>query len=472
MTIPFLLLLVAIPSVFLALIVALRKYASTLATLSTLANLLIVVFLMFSALASGSASITESYAYLPALHISMDLRLTPIVLVFLLMSSIVMFVTALSGNVKREREALASALLVLFQVGATGLFLAGNLFLFFIFWDIGVIAPFFMINVLGSANRRRASYKFIIYEIFASAMLLFAIILVYFYAPGHSLSIAGLQSLASQMPLYIQQTVFALLFLAFLVNMPVFPVHSWLPDAHTEASTQGSMVLSGILTKFGGFGMLILFTSFTVAQSYSTYIAVLAAVSAFYATFLTMRQTDIKRIVAYTTIIEMSIIMFAITALNSLGIYGAVYAMLAHGLVVAMMFLSAGVVEHTFMERSIGVLRGIAVNAKLTSYVFLIGIFAITGVPLTAGFIADILMFLGAINVYGILGIVPLLSLILLGGFLYFVINRSFFATKERTKNVDFIGTRQKAGYTILLASIFVFGVLPFLLLNVINASL
>ncbi len=461
--------LIAVPILFLALMLLTKRRSGSLATISTFISLVIVVYLLIFSIINKSASINESYSYISSLGIGFDLSLNSISLVLLLMSSIILFVTALSGNIKKEMERTASILLVLFQIGATGLFLSGNLFLFFIFWDIGVIAPFFMINILGSANRRNASYKFIIYEIFASALLLFGIILIYIFAPGHSLSIAGLSSSLSQMPMYVQQLTFILLFLAFMINMPIFPLHSWLPDAHTEASTQGSMVLSGILTKFGGFGMLIIFTSFTIAHNYSFYIAVLSVVSAFYAALLIMRQHDIKRIVAYTTIIEMSIIMFAITAMNTLGLYGALFAMLAHGLVVALMFLAAGSIEHAFSERSIDVLKGIAADAKLTSYVFLVGILAITGVPLTTGFIADVAMFLGAIGAYGAYAVIPLFSLVLLGGFMYYVVNKSIFSTKERTQSSAFIGSSQKIGYAILLASIFIFGIIPSIILNIIN---
>jgi NADH-quinone oxidoreductase subunit M len=472
MVIPFLLLMIIFPAMFLGLILALRRHAGSLAVLSGLVNFIITIYILFESLISGSADMTESFRYIPSLGITLDLRVNLFILVLLLMSSAVILVTALSGNIKREREVLSSALLVLFQIGATGLFLSGNLFVFFIFWDIGVIAPFFMINVLGSANRKKASYKFIVYEIFASAMLLLGIILVYFYSPGHSLNLNQLGTLALQMPAYIQHYVFFLFFIAFMINMPIFPLHSWLPDAHTEASTQGSMVLSGVLTKFGGFGMLIIFTSFAIAKAYAPYVAVISAVSAFYAVFLIMQQTDIKRIVAYTTIIEMSIIMFSITTLNNFGVYGALYGMLAHGLVVAVMFLSAGVIEHVFFERNVNVLRGIAFGEKLTSYVFLAGIFAVTGVPLTASFIADVLMFIGAINAFGYIGVIPLFSLVLLGGFLYFVINRSFFSTKEHTSAVDFMGFRQKAGYFILLALILAFGVMPFIILRMVNYAL
>jgi len=464
-----LLLMVLFPAIFLVTTLMHRKHAGQMALISASLGLILTIALLAMVIVSGNPSMTESYGYITSLNIGINLATGPASLILLLMSSIVIFVTALSGNIGKERERTASILLILFQIGATGLFLSGNFFIFFIFWDIGVIAPFFMINVLGSANRKSASYKFILYEIFSSALLLFAILLIYTYSPGHSLNIYATASTYSQMPLGIQESIFLLLFIAFMVNMPIFPLHSWLPDAHSEASTQGSMVLSGVLTKFGGFGMLIIFATMPIAHAYSIYIAAIAAVSAFYAAFLIMRQFDIKRIVAHTTIVEMSIIMFAISAMTGIGDTGAIYGMLAHGLAVALMFLAAGAIEHIFHNRNIGSLFSISDSAKLTSYVFLIGIFAITGLPLTAGFIADVLMFIGALGAFGIYGIIPLFSLILMGAFMYLVISKAFFSGRARTKADGSIRAAQRAGYAALLAAIFIFGILPFILLNVIN---
>ena len=467
-----LILFIIIPSAFLAAIAVTRRHCRLLSTASAFAGLALSTIIFATTLLSGSSSIiSQSYSYIPSLGIQFTLSVSNISQVLLLMASIILLATALSGNMGREKEKLSSLLIVLFQIGAYGLFISGNFFLFFIFWDIGVIAPFFMINILGSANRRIASYKFILYELFSSALLLTAIILVYFYSPGHTLQIYPLSSLYSSMPVYIQETIFSLFFLAFMINMPLFPLHTWLPDAHSEASTQGSMILSGILTKFGGFGMLIIFLTMPIAGSFSKYIAALAGISAFYAAFLMMRQRDIKRIVAHTTIIEMSIIMFAIAAMTTIGYEGALYGMLSHGLVVALMFLAAGAIEHMFHERNIGVLKGLSRYAKLTSYVFLIGIFVMSGLPLTTGFVSDLLIFIGGIEAFGLYGIIPIFSLVLLAGFMYFVINKSFFANRQATRPSEHITVSAKAGYAILLLAIFVFGALPFIVLNLVNSG-
>jgi NADH-quinone oxidoreductase subunit M len=436
---------------------------------STLINMLITLSIFVSSILSGSVSISEQYPYISSFGVYLGFRINVISMVLLIMSSVVLFATALSGNVEKEHHKLSSALIALFQLAAVGLFTSANLFVFFIFWDIGVIAMFFMINMLGSANRKAAATNFLIYEIFASSMLLLGIMLIYFFTPVHSFDISVITSSAALIPAGKQSLIFIVLFLAFMINMPLFPMHFWLPDAHTEASTQGSMLLSGILTKFGAFGMLMLFAMLPISASYSVYIAVLAAVSAFYAVFLLIHQTDIKRIIAYSTIVEMGVIMLGISAGNAFGTYGAVFAMLSHGLTVALMFLLVGVIKHIFGERNIFALKGMVMKASYTTYIFIIGALAMIGFPLTSGFIADVLLFIGSVQAFGVFGVVPLAALLLMGAFLYYVISKSMLSSKEYSKTVDYVAIEQKIGYGVLLFFIFIYGILPFAILNLVK---
>jgi NADH-quinone oxidoreductase subunit M len=470
MAIPLILPMILIPlAAALLILFTDKKYSRKIVLGSTIISMLIVFSIFISAIMSGSISISEQYPYIGSLGVTLGFGINLISLVLLIMSSVVLLATALSGNPEKENVKIASLLIALFQVASVGLFTSANLFLFFIFWDVGVVVLFFMINVLGSANRKVASMNFLMYEIFASALLLLGIMLIYFYTPVHSFDISYIMANASSIPPQIQTIIFAVLFIAFMINMPIFPMHFWLPDAHTEASTQGSMLLSGILTKFGGFGMLLLFMMLPISAKYSLYVAILAIISIFYAVFLLMYQTDIKRIIAYSTIVEMGIILVGISAGNTFGTYGATYAMLSHGLAIALMFLLVGVIKHIFGERNISILKGTVVNAASTTYAFLIGAFAMIGLPLTAGFIADILLFIGAVQAYGILGLVPLFALIFMGAFLYFVISKSMLSSKDQSETVDFIGLDQKIGYALLIFFIFLFGILPFTILNLVK---
>ncbi|MCL4383499.1 NADH-quinone oxidoreductase subunit M [Candidatus Marsarchaeota archaeon] len=457
----------AIAIIFIALLK--EKHSRQISILSTGLVLAISLFLLIYFYKIGNVNITNSILFIKSLNINFNLGLNPISFVLFLMANIILFATALAGNVHRAEQKLSSFLIILFQISGIGLFLSLNLFIFFIFWDIGVISLFFMINILGSPNRRTASMKFLIYEIFASSLLLFGILIIYFYTPIHSFNIQKIITNSNLIPANIQLVIFVLLLIAFAINLPVFPFHSWLPDAHTEAPTQGSMLLSGILTKFGGFGIILLFEMLPIFKLYSNYIAIAAIVSIFYSVFVLMKQDDIKRVIAYSTITEMGIVLFGISELNNFGLFGSIYVMLSHGLIIALMFLIAGSIELIYGTRSIKVLKGIVKNARLSAYCFLIGTFAIVGMPLTTAFIADLLIFIGAIQSFGLYGIIPLFAILLLGAFMYFIINKSFLSTKKYSKNIDFIRIEQKFVYFILLFFIFLFGIFPFIILKLLN---
>lgn len=446
-----------------------QKLSKRIAIIGSAAVFVITLLILAISLMHGSVSLSEQYNYVSAFGISLQLQLNDISFILVLMTAIVGFATALAGNPERAKEKTANMLIMLFEFAAIGLFASANLFVFFIFWDIGVVALFFMINLLGSSNRRYASMKFIIYEIFASSFLLLGILLIYFYTPVHSFNIQDITSMAATIPVGTQQLIFIVLFIAFMVNMPLFPLHFWLPDAHTEASTQGSMLLSGVLTKFGAYGMLLIFSMLPVASQFAIPVAILAGFSTIYSAFVTMLQHDIKRVIAYTTIIDMGIILVAIAAMDTFGTYGAVYAMLAHGVTIALMFLAVGCLHHEFGSRDMRVVKGAVSGAASTAYTFLAGTLGITGVPLTAGFIADILIFIGAIQAFGIYGAIPLLGLLIIGAFLYLVLNRSFMMTSEHSEVVEALGMEQKLGYAFLLFFMFFFGIFPFVIMGFTN---
>ncbi len=438
-----------------------------MAALFTGLTMIIAFGILVYSLITGSVNVHEDYIYyMVQFAVDFNFQLNIISFSLLLMATIVSFITALSGNTEHEREKTSSVLILLFELSAVGLFASANLIMFFLFWDVGVVALFFMLYLLGSANRRHAAMKFIVYEILASMLLLFAIMLLYFYTPVHSFDINTIIQNSPLIPTSTQWLVFFLLAGAFLINMPVFPAHLWLPDAHTEASTQGSMLLSGILTKFGGYGMILTFLLVPSGYTFSGFLGLLAGFSAFYAAFALMTQHDIKRIIAYTTIVEMSIILLGIASQNVYGTTGATYAMLAHGFGIAMLFLAAGSIGYMFSDRDFRALRGIIKSSVSTGYTMLIGIFATTGVPLTAAFIGDVLIFTGVLKAFSVYATIPLFSLLLAGAYLYYVINKSVLSTKDVTQNVEYIAREQKLGYSMLMFFIFFFGVLPFILLN------
>jgi NADH-quinone oxidoreductase subunit M len=446
-----------------------KRYSRGIAVAAASLMLAMVAEMLCVSLLAGYAYFAESYPYIGSLLISIGFAVGPAQLILLLMSSVVLLATALSGSPESGKPKAASMLIELFQISAIGLFSSANLFLFFIFWSIGTVSMFLMINVLGSANRVHASVNFIVYELFAGALLLFGIMLVYFHTPLRSFDIQYIISNSGFIDPATQTLVFLLLFIAFVVNMSIFPMHLWLPDSHAEASTQGSMLLSGIFTQFGAFGMLLLFMMMPVSSKYASFVAVLATVSAVYSSLVLLSQNDIKRIVAYSAMAEMGIILLGISSASSIGTYGALFMMFSEGLAAALMFLVAGAIKHIFGERDIRLLKGAVVDAGPTAYAFLAGALAMVGFPLTTGFVGDLLIFLGAVRAFGAYGAIALLAPLLVGAYMYLVISRSMLSAKGHSASVDLVGDAQYLGYALLLSFIFLFGVLPYILLSLLQ---
>lgn len=427
--------------------------------------LLVASYMILEALTSpGFLGSTESLPYIGQFGIYLSFTITQFGVVLVLLASIVSFAASVAVSTKFEDNKNLYPLILLFEFSAIGLFVSANLFLFYIFWDVGVVASYFLISAFGKGENKHAANTFLIYSIFASAVLLFGIMLIYFYTPVHSFDISYIASHSFEIPADIQGTIFTLFFIAFMVKMPIFPFHSWIANAYSEAPTQGSMLISGVLSKFGAYGMLLLFTVFTFSSEFAKYAFVIGAISAFYAAFVVMRQKDLKRITAYSSMLESGIILVGISSLNVFGIAGALYLMLAHGLVMALMFAVIGGIEISYGSRNITMLKGIVRDSVGSAYSFLVGTFASTGIPLTAGFIADVLIFIGAIKTYGLYGAIPIFSIMLLGFYMYYAVNKSFLSTKESSQSIAKLPRQMAFTYAIAMAAIFIFGIFPYLI--------
>lgn len=465
--VPLTLVIIVVNIIALVLIARLKDDRAKLVSISAAAlSAIISIPMIFQFVHSGNPA---GGVYIPYLNLTLSFGLTGISSALLLMSEIVLLVTAASGNTERRNFRSSAAMITLFQISAVGLFTSLNLLLFFIFWDIGIVALFLMINVLGSEKRKSASINFILYELFASSMLLLGIILLYVYTPIHSLNIQYLASALAGLPTNVQIAVLVSLFIAFITNMAVFPFHFWLPDAYTEASTQGSMLLGGILTKFGGYGMLVLFAISGMATYYSGYIAALGGISAVYAAFLLIRQKDVKRVVSYAAMLEMGLILVVIAAVNPLGNSGAVYGMFSQGLSVALAFLAVGVISRLFDERNIDRLRGLVDSAKSAAFAFATALLSIIGFPITSGFVGALLIFFGAVQGFGAYGLLPLGAVLLMGAFFYMLIGNSLLSKNRPLKAAGIATVSELFGFYALSAAIILFGLMPFLVLRLLG---
>jgi NADH-quinone oxidoreductase subunit M len=294
------------------------------------------------------------------------------------------------------------AMVFFIQFAMLGTFLAQDLFLFYVFWEAMLIPMFLIIGLWGGERRIYATLKFVLYTAFGSILMLAA--LIYFVLSLHAAT--GITSFAfsdlygTQLPLTTQMWLFAAFGLSFAIKVPMFPLHTWLPDAHVEAPTAGSVILAGVLLKMGTYGFIKLgFPLFPdAARELTTAIMVLAVISIVYGACLALVQKDIKKIIAYSSISHLGYVMLGLASLDLIGIQGAILQMVSHGLVAGGLFLMVGMIYERCHTREIAAYGGLAKALPVYSVFFALLTLASIGLPTTSGFAGEFLSLLGAFN--------------------------------------------------------------------------
>lgn len=438
-----------------------RSYAVSTAT-SIIVFVLVLASLYISC-TSGLGSLSFSVPYLGQLGIGIQFQATQLTMLLALMSSIVFLAASIVGRYYiGGRERIYNMILLISEGSALGVFLSGNLFLLYVFWEVAEVMMFFMIFIYGAYNRRYASLKFLSFSIVSSLLLLIGIMVL--YSSQHTFAIASIISAASSIPMHDQVLVTVLFLIAFMIKTPVFPFHGWLPDAHTEAPTTGSMILAGVLLKFGGYGLFLMFSMIPFAASHSYYIALIFIFSALYGAAVCVRQTNMKRMIAYTSITDMGIVAMALAAVSPIATSGAAYAMLSHGLAISLLFLVAGTVDEMYGTLEIAKLKGIARNFPVLAYLFIFGTLAVIGLPLTAGFVGELLVFIGSFSHFGFLSLIPIAGILLIGAALLWTVERSFMNLAKTTEAFSRYEGSVMVAASILIVSTVLLGVFPILL--------
>ncbi len=294
------------------------------------------------------------------------------------------------------------ALMLLLETGMAGTFIAFDLILFFVFWEMVLVPMYFLIGVWGSSNREYASIKFFLYTLFGSVFMLLGFLAMYFRGPtAHTFDMVALQQFGSGggFSHSFQILVFGAVALGFAVKVPMWPFHTWLPDAHTEAPTIGSVLLAGVMLKMGTYGFIRIALPMLPegARAYAPWIGLLAAIGIVYAALACLAQKDLKRLIAFSSVGHMGFVMLGIATLTTIGIQAAIFGMVAHGLITGMLFFCVGSIYDRYHTREIAKIGGgmLQKMPKLASIFIFVSI-ASLGLPGLAGFWGEVMSLLGS----------------------------------------------------------------------------
>ncbi len=376
----------------------------------------------------------ESLRWIPAFGINYLLGVDGISVVLVLLTTVLSVVAILYswGPIQvRVKEYYATMLLLM--VGMLGVFVALDLFLFYVFWEISLIPMYLIIGIWGGPRRIYATVKFVIYTLVGSLLMLVAILAVAIAHAGagydFTFGYEALRATGSIYPEALQALAFIAFFLAFAIKVPMWPFHTWLPDAHVEAPTAGSIILAGVLLKLGGYGFL----RFSIpllpdaAREFAPIIIGLAVIAILYGALVAMVQPDLKKLVAYSSVSHMGFVMLGAFVFNMQGMQGAIFQMIAHGVITGALFLLVGIIYEQTHDREIAHLGGL--NARVPQYAAIFGLFtfASIGLPGLAGFIGEFLVILGTFQYNGLVAGVTMLIVIASAVYMLWMFQRMFF---------------------------------------------
>ena len=390
--------------------------------------------------ASAAMQFTQQLPWIPALGINYTVGVDGISLLMVLLTTFIMPLSVLGGwSAVAERVKGYHFFLLMLQAGMMGVFVAGDLFLFYVFWEAMLIPMYFLIGIWGGRRRIYAAVKFFIYTMVGSVLMLAAIL----YLVVHHHQITGiwtfdLAAMASTPLIGRPQLLACLAFtLAFAIKVPLFPLHTWLPDAHVEAPTAGSVILAGVLLKMGTYGFLRFCLPYfpDAVAAITPWMMWLAVIGIIYGALVAMVQSDVKKLVAYSSVSHLGFVVLGIFAMNAQGMSGGILQMLGHGLSTGALFLLVGMIYERRHTREIADFGGLARVMPLFSFFFLLTTFASIGLPGLNGFVGEFLILLGVFKTSKLFAALAATGVILGAVYMLWMVQRVFFGPITHEEN-------------------------------------
>jgi NADH-quinone oxidoreductase subunit M len=411
---------------------------------------------------SADYQFEEERVWMPTLGISYHLGIDGISLLLVLLTTFLVPLVLLSSWYAVESRLKEFAItMLLLETGMLGVFVALDLFLFYIFWEAMLIPMYFLIGIWGHERRIYAAVKFFLYTMAGSVLMLVAFLVVYRAAGAKSFDIAAL----AQVPVdpRLQMWLFAACALAFAIKVPVFPFHTWLPDAHVEAPTPISMILAGVLLKMGGYGFLRLAIPLfpQAAVAFAPWIGALAVVGIVYGALVSLVQPDLKKLVAYSSVSHLGFVMLGIASLTTTAVVGAVYQMLNHGISTGALFFMVGMLYDRRHTRAIAEFGGLKAVMPWFSALFLLVCLSSIAVPGFNGFVGEFLILVGSWPFSRTLVALASLGVILAAAYILWMVQRVLYGpvTVEKNRGLRDLSRREWAVLLPLVALAFFMGV-------------
>ena len=431
-------------------------------------------------------------AWFGRIHIDYFLGVDGLSVTMVLLTALISFVAVFaSWNIEKSLKGYM-AMLLLLDTGMMGVFVALDFFLFYVFWELMLLPMYFLIGIWGGPRREYAAIKFFLYTLLGSVLILLAMIALYFSVSildpvtgerFHTFNMLAMMnaanfdagSLLAGVGTYWRSLAYIALFIGFAIKVPIFPFHTWLPDAHVEAPTAISVILAGVLLKMGTYGILrISYPIFPdMAQAFAIPLAIVALINIVYGALCAMAQQDFKKLIAYSSISHMGVVLLGMAALNTQGISGAVFQMFNHGTITAMLFLIVGVLYDRAHTRDLNAFGGLAITMPKYTGIMTVAFFAALGLPGMSGFVSEAFSFLGAFQTHRYITIAATLGIVLTAAYMLWTLQRVFLGKpNEKWAGLPDINGRELFTLIPLAIIVITLGIYPSFILDLMTSSL
>ena len=404
----------------------------------------------------------ESLSWLPEFGVGYRMGVDGVSVLFVLLSTALMPICILASwdsITTRVREYMLAFLVL--ETMMVGMFAAQDFIVFYMFFE-GVLIPMFLIiGVWGGPRRVYASFKFFLYTLAGSILMLLALLAIWYHAGTTDLAVL----MQTPFPVRMQFWLFLAFFASFAVKVPMWPVHTWLPDAHVEAPTAGSVILAGVLLKMGAYGFLRFSLPMLpqASQQFAPMMFTLGVVAVIYTSLVALAQTDMKKLIAYSSVAHMGVVVIGIFTFNAQGLQGALLQMLSHGIVSAALFLCVGVIYDRMHTRDIARYGGLATRMPAYALVFMVFTMASVGLPGTSGFVGEFLVLVGAYKISLYLAYLGGFGMILGAAYMLYLYRRVIFGviTRDDLRGILDLSPREVAIFTPLIFLVLWMGIYP-----------